>query len=129
MSALRCARGDCADICGGACSKTAIFAQGVGLGASKGAEVGKYAEGYAGYVQKAQDAVSGLEIVQMATKERAFTDRVRCLPGEGAVRQLKGERSFDWYLYAAMVILVSLSCLNIVSCFRARNIISSDTLS
>lgn len=37
--------------------QTAIFAQGVGLGASKGTEVGKYAEGYTGYVQKVQDAV------------------------------------------------------------------------
>jgi len=35
---------------------TAIYAQGVGLGASKGKEVGKYAEGYSGYVHMAQDA-------------------------------------------------------------------------
>ena len=39
-------------------SQTAIYAQGVGLGASKGKEVGKYAEGYTGYVQQAQEAVS-----------------------------------------------------------------------
>ncbi|CCM06718.1 uncharacterized protein FIBRA_09009 [Fibroporia radiculosa] len=36
--------------------QTAIYAQGVGLGASKGKEVGKYAEGYSGYVHMAQDA-------------------------------------------------------------------------
>ncbi|KAF8724415.1 hypothetical protein AX14_008838 [Amanita brunnescens Koide BX004] len=35
---------------------TAIYAQGVGLGASKGKEIGKYAEGYSGYVHMAQDA-------------------------------------------------------------------------
>jgi len=34
---------------------TAIYAQGVGLGASKGREIGKYAEGYSGYVHMAQD--------------------------------------------------------------------------
>ncbi|KAH7930906.1 hypothetical protein BV22DRAFT_1078286 [Leucogyrophana mollusca] len=38
--------------------QTAIYAQGVGLGASKGKEIGKYAEGYSGYVHMAQDAVS-----------------------------------------------------------------------
>ncbi|KAI0928096.1 hypothetical protein AcV5_005779 [Taiwanofungus camphoratus] len=36
--------------------QTAIYAQGVGLGASKGKEIGKYAEGYSGYVHMAQDA-------------------------------------------------------------------------
>ncbi|TDL27198.1 hypothetical protein BD410DRAFT_714561 [Rickenella mellea] len=35
--------------------QTAIYATGVGLGASKGKEVGKYAEGYAGYVHMAKD--------------------------------------------------------------------------
>lgn len=38
-------------------SQTAIYAQGVGLGASKGKEIGKYSEGYSGYVSMAQDAV------------------------------------------------------------------------
>ncbi|KAG5338692.1 hypothetical protein C0989_006587 [Termitomyces sp. Mn162] len=38
--------------------QTAIYAQGAGLGASKGKEVGKYADGYSGYVHMAQDAVS-----------------------------------------------------------------------
>lgn len=41
-------------------SQTAIYAQGVGLGASKGKEIGKYADGYTGYVQQAQEAVSAL---------------------------------------------------------------------
>ncbi|KAH9927043.1 hypothetical protein B0H21DRAFT_839215 [Amylocystis lapponica] len=36
--------------------QTAIYAQGVGLGASKGKDIGKYAEGYSGYVHMAQDA-------------------------------------------------------------------------
>ncbi|KAF7984069.1 hypothetical protein HWV62_17622 [Athelia sp. TMB] len=36
--------------------QTAIYAQGVGLGASKGKEVGKYADGYKGYLNMAQDA-------------------------------------------------------------------------
>ncbi|EIN07565.1 hypothetical protein PUNSTDRAFT_103581 [Punctularia strigosozonata HHB-11173 SS5] len=36
--------------------QTAIYAQGVGLGASKGQEVGKYEPGYTGYLHKAQDA-------------------------------------------------------------------------
>ncbi|KAH0830477.1 hypothetical protein J3R83DRAFT_1925 [Lanmaoa asiatica] len=36
--------------------QTAIYAQGVGLGASKAKELGKYAEGYSGYVHMAQDA-------------------------------------------------------------------------
>jgi hypothetical protein len=39
-------------------SQTSIYAQGVGLGASKGRELGKYTDGYAGYVHMAQDAVS-----------------------------------------------------------------------
>lgn len=41
-------------------SQTAIYAQGVGLGASKGKEIGKFADGYTGYVQQAQEAVSAL---------------------------------------------------------------------
>ncbi|TCD59819.1 hypothetical protein EIP91_011398 [Steccherinum ochraceum] len=36
--------------------QTAIYATGVGLGASKGKEIGKYADGYSGYVHMAQDA-------------------------------------------------------------------------
>ncbi|KAI6102742.1 hypothetical protein EDD16DRAFT_1644597 [Pisolithus croceorrhizus] len=36
--------------------QTAIYAQGVGLGASKAKELGKYAEGYSGYVHMVQDA-------------------------------------------------------------------------
>ncbi|KAI0792912.1 hypothetical protein C8Q75DRAFT_751903 [Abortiporus biennis] len=36
--------------------QTAIYAAGAGLGASKGKEIGKYVEGYSGYVHMAQDA-------------------------------------------------------------------------
>jgi len=36
--------------------QTAVYAQGVGLGASKGKDITKYAEGYSGYVHMAQDA-------------------------------------------------------------------------
>lgn len=42
-------------------SQTALYAQGVGLGASKGRELGKYTEGYSGYVNMVQDAVSDVE--------------------------------------------------------------------
>jgi hypothetical protein len=45
-------------------SQTNIYAQGVGLGASKGRELGKYTDGYAGYVHMAQDAVSVVTSVQ-----------------------------------------------------------------
>ena len=40
--------------------QTAIYTAGAGLGASKGKEIGKYTEGYSGYVHMAQDAVSVL---------------------------------------------------------------------
>lgn len=36
-----------------------MYAQGVGLGAAKAREIGKFSEGYSGYVQQAQEAVSG----------------------------------------------------------------------
>lgn len=36
--------------------QTAMYAQGAGLGASKGKELGKYPDGYSGYVHMAQDA-------------------------------------------------------------------------
>jgi len=38
--------------------QTAIYAQGAGVGASKGKEIGKYEDGYSGYVHMAQDGVS-----------------------------------------------------------------------
>ena len=43
-------------------SQTNIYAQGVGLGVSKGRELGKYADGYTGYVHMAQDAFHFLHI-------------------------------------------------------------------
>jgi len=36
--------------------QTAVYAQGAGLGASKAKELGKYPDGYSGYVHMAQDA-------------------------------------------------------------------------
>jgi hypothetical protein len=39
--------------------QAAMYASGVGLGASKGKEIGKYSEGYSGYVDKVKDVVSG----------------------------------------------------------------------
>ena len=42
-------------------SQTAIYAQGVGLGASKGRELGKYTDSYSGYVNMVQDAVSNTD--------------------------------------------------------------------
>ncbi len=38
-------------------SEANIYASGVGLGASKGKEVSKYAEGFSGYVSMAKDSV------------------------------------------------------------------------
>ena len=39
-------------------SQTNIYSSGVGLGASKGREVGKYKDDYSGYVQMTRDAIS-----------------------------------------------------------------------
>lgn len=39
-------------------SETAVYTPGVGLGASKGKDLGKYAEGFSSYVHMAQDSVS-----------------------------------------------------------------------
>jgi hypothetical protein len=39
-------------------SETAVYTAGAGLGASKGKEVGKYAEGFSSYSHMVQDAVS-----------------------------------------------------------------------
>jgi hypothetical protein len=62
-------------------SQTAIYAQGVGLGASKGRELGKYNEGYSGYVNMAQDAVSdverGDETTYLGNTEKYFQARER----------------------------------------------------
>ncbi|KAJ6611749.1 hypothetical protein B0H10DRAFT_2054942 [Mycena sp. CBHHK59/15] len=38
-------------------SSTAVYAQGVGLGASKGKDIAKYTEGASSYIHLAQDAV------------------------------------------------------------------------
>jgi hypothetical protein len=50
-------------------SQTSIFAAGVGLGASKGVEIGKHPEGYAGYLSKGRDVVriySSYQVVDIA---------------------------------------------------------------
>lgn len=52
--------GEMTDLCTLSLSQTVIYAQGVGLGASKAKEISKYTEGYSGYVNMAQDAVSVL---------------------------------------------------------------------
>ncbi|KAF5376539.1 hypothetical protein D9757_008287 [Collybiopsis confluens] len=39
-------------------SKTTIYAEGAGLGASKGKDVGKFNEGHGGYLSMAQESVS-----------------------------------------------------------------------
>lgn len=46
-------------------STTAIYAEGVGLGASKGKEVGKYSAGYAGYAEAVRDAVSKRHLLML----------------------------------------------------------------
>jgi len=38
--------------------ETAVFTPGAGLGASKGKDIGKYAEGFSSYVHMVQDSVS-----------------------------------------------------------------------
>lgn len=48
-------------------SQTAIYASGVGLGASKGKEVGKYQEGYTGYVNMVKDSVSHSPVSRVLT--------------------------------------------------------------
>ena len=58
-------------------SQTAIYAQGVGLGASKGKEIGKYADGYTGYVHMAQDAVSVLSSGSSKSR-KSITDCPEC---------------------------------------------------
>ena len=75
------------------CSQTAIYAQGVGLGASKAKEFGKYAEGYSGYVHMAQDAVSaiGLQGTEMTTSYRKFLPFCRNA-GSGALWELGATR-------------------------------------
>jgi len=39
-------------------SETAVYTAGAGLGASKGKDIGKYAEGFSSYSHMVQDAVS-----------------------------------------------------------------------
>src|SRR5712672_3094394 len=65
-------------------SQTAIYASGVGLGASKGKEVGKYQEGYAGYVNMVKDSVSLLKAGCTSTAQLL----TRCIPGTRAIREL-----------------------------------------
>ena len=69
-----------------ACSQTAIYAQGVGLGASKGKDIGKYAEGYSGYVSMAQDSVSAVLTLHMCCLMRA----IRLASDMGAERGVLG---------------------------------------
>ena len=65
------------------CSQTAIYATGVGLGASKGKEVGKYQEGYAGYVNMVKDSVSHPPL-----RSCPFRPLTLCDLGTRAVREL-----------------------------------------
>ena len=69
-------------------SQTAIYAQGVGLGASKGKEIGKYADGYTGYVQQAQEAVSAslYEILTAGGNDRDNWKHVLIVPLGGVHR-------------------------------------------
>ena len=41
-------------------SQTSVYAEGVGLGASKGKEIEKYAEGFSSYSTMVQDSVSSI---------------------------------------------------------------------
>lgn len=44
--------------------ETAVFTPGAGLGASKGKDIGKYAEGFSSYVHMVQDSVSTPHFLQ-----------------------------------------------------------------
>jgi hypothetical protein len=39
-------------------SETAVYSPGMGLGASKGKDIGKYTDGFSSYVHMAQDSVT-----------------------------------------------------------------------
>ncbi|KAG5645840.1 hypothetical protein DXG03_005182 [Asterophora parasitica] len=62
--------------------QTAIYEQGAGLGASKGKEIGKYAQGYSGYVHMAQDAVS--VIISTETESAVLEDRTEWTRSAGS---------------------------------------------
>jgi hypothetical protein len=70
------------------CSQTAIYASGVGLGASKGKEVGKYQEGYTGYVNMVKDSVSHpfLAVTPLVSLLRSLTPYSRHESGTRAER-------------------------------------------
>ena len=94
-------------------SQTAIYAQGVGLGASKAKEFGKYAEGYSGYVHMAQDAVSaiGLQGTEMTTAYHKFLlllSQCRLGSAMGARRDSNCSHSYRlqltfWFIYVIRV--------------------------
>jgi hypothetical protein len=71
-------------------SQTAIYAQGVGLGASKAKEMGKYAEGYSGYVHMVQDVVSvtGPRMTKTTIACRKFLLTTAPNTGSGALWEL-----------------------------------------
>lgn len=108
-------------------SQTAIYAQGVGLGASKAKEMGKYAEGYSGYVHMAQDAVSaiGLQGTKMTTSCRKFLLFCRNA-GSGALWELGATRIIG-IATTPPLIFWFISCFRLLRRFRSGNYIYHPT--
>jgi len=64
--------------------QTAMYAQGAGLGASKGKDISKYETGYTGYVHQAQDAVSK----PPSSAYSILLNTNSFFKGEGEIRQI-----------------------------------------
>ena len=54
---------------------TAVYTPGAGLGASKGKDIGKYAEGFSSYVHMVQDAVSAPVFFRIKTQQSKARER------------------------------------------------------
>ena len=50
-------------------SETAVYSPGMGLGASKGRDIGKYTDGFSSYVHMAQDSVMSLHFIFIGKAE------------------------------------------------------------
>jgi hypothetical protein len=77
-----------------------MYAQGAGLGASKGREVGKYTEGYSGYVDVVKDAVSAM--IERATsrdQDQEYSLSPHVYAGSPTLRNL----IFTYLLYLPFV--------------------------
>jgi hypothetical protein len=82
---------------------TAIYAQGVGLGATKAREIGKFSEGYSGYVQQAQEAVSAttgvLETHSLSHKSQIIFSTLPVHVRLANVMEAEGSQKFNTPIY------------------------------